>query len=141
MVPASSPAVDQPDLWGITHHPPQEPQGAPHDDGPTRPRSPFLVVQGQDGSAPPLHGADPLPRQDAAEPGVGVTPSRGPDPVVSAPAVAPPAQQIAARLARMAELPTPDAPLELVLDPPELGQIRLAVSRGPEGMVLHLQAD
>ena len=41
----------------------------------------------------------------------------------------------------MAELPTPDAPLELVLDPPELGQIRLAVSRGPEGMVLHLQAD
>lgn len=146
-VPATSPAFDQPGHLDAPHRPPQAPQGGPRDDGPTRPRSPFLVVQGQDGSAPPVHGADLLPRQDAAEPGVGVTPSRGPDPVASAPAPAtpPPAlhpsQQIAARLAQMAELPTPDAPLELVLDPPELGQIRLAVSRGPEGMVLHLQAD
>lgn len=147
VVPATSPVVDQPDLRGATHHQPQEPQGGPRDDGPTRPRSPFLVVQGQDGSAPPVHGADLLPRQNAAEPGADITPIRGPDPVASAPAPAtpPPAlhpsQQIAARLTQMAELPTPDAPLELVLDPPELGQIRLAVSRGPEGMVLHLQAD
>lgn len=147
VVPATSPAFDQPGHLDAPHHPPQAPQGGPHDGGPTRPRSPFLVAQGQDSSAPPVPGADLLPRQNAVEPGADITPIRGPDPVAPAPAPAtpPPAlhpsQQIAARLTQMAELPTPDAPLELVLDPPELGQIRVAVSRGPEGMVLHLQAD
>lgn len=34
-----------------------------------------------------------------------------------------------------------DTPLELTLDPPELGSIRISVSRGPEGMILHLQAE
>lgn len=51
------------------------------------------------------------------------------------------ASQVAHRLAALPTLSDRDAPLELTLDPPELGTIRVSVSRGPEGMVLHLQAD
>ena len=49
--------------------------------------------------------------------------------------------QVAHRLAALPGLPDRDAPLELTLDPPELGSIRVSVSRGAEGLVLHLHAD
>lgn len=49
--------------------------------------------------------------------------------------------QIAQRLGNQPTLPDRTAPLELTLDPPELGTVRLSVSRGQDGMVLHLHAD
>lgn len=49
--------------------------------------------------------------------------------------------QLAQRIAAVPMMTDRDAPLELTLDPPELGAIRVSVSRGTEGMVLHLQAD
>ncbi len=49
--------------------------------------------------------------------------------------------QLAQRIAAVPMMTDRDAPLELTLDPPELGAIRVSVSRGAEGMVLHLQAD
>lgn len=57
------------------------------------------------------------------------------------PSPQPVTSQLAQRLATATALPTGDAPLEMTLDPPELGTIRLSVTRGTEGMVLHLQAD
>ena len=53
----------------------------------------------------------------------------------------PPTLQIARSVSLSTPLPSRDAPLELALDPPELGSIRVSVSRGGEGMVLHFQAD
>lgn len=71
----------------------------------------------------PAH-ADIRPTEPAAIP--------RPDPVPT---------QLAQRIAAVPMMTDRDAPLELTLDPPELGAIRVSVSRGTEGMVLHLQAD
>jgi len=51
------------------------------------------------------------------------------------------ATQVAQRLAALPIMSDRDAPLELTLDPPELGAIRVSVTRGTDGVVLHLHAD
>lgn len=73
----------------------------------------------------------PLPAHADARP-TEPAPTPRPDPVPT---------QLAQRLASIPMMTDRDAPLELTLDPPELGAIRVSVSRGTEGMVLHLQAD
>lgn len=82
-----------------------------------------------------------------AIPGTGPSESRPSDnrahhlPATPPARTEPLAAQLAQRLAATPMTPDHDAPLELTLDPPELGTIRVSISRGAEGMVLHLQAD
>lgn len=82
------------------------------------------LVSAPDPLLPASAHADIRPTEPAAIP--------RPDPVST---------QLAQRIAAVPMMTDRDAPLELTLDPPELGAIRVSVSRGTEGMVLHLQAD
>jgi len=121
--PQPSPPVlpDQPTAAAIT---------TPAVQGDLAPEGPPLP----DGALPPLFESDPADLR-SAEP-------RTPFPATSAQVRSDPVlHQVAQRLASLPALPERDAPLELTLDPPELGTIRVSVTRGAEGMVLHLQAD
>lgn len=87
----------------------------------------FILDTTLDTPLPATTGAD----NRAADPSTA-TPSPRPEPVTT---------QIAHRILSMPAITERDAPLELTLDPPELGQIRISVTRGAEGMILHLHAD
>jgi flagellar hook-length control protein FliK len=67
--------------------------------------------------------------------------SRAPSLPAAATGAEPLPAQILRRIPPIHTLSDRGAPLELTLDPPELGTIRISVTRGTEGMVLHLQAD
>ena len=84
--------------------------------------------------------ADLVSTPDAPIPASAHADIRPTDPV-SIPRPDPVPTQLAQRIAAAPMMTDRDAPLELTLDPPELGAIRVSVSRGAEGMVLHLQAD
>jgi flagellar hook-length control protein FliK len=85
-------------------------------------------------------GADPVSTSDAPLPAFAHADIRPTEPA-AIPRPDPVPTQLAQRLASVPMMTDRDAPLELTLDPPELGAIRVSVSRGTEGMVLHLQAD
>jgi flagellar hook-length control protein FliK len=87
----------------------------------------FILDATLDTPLPATTGAD----NRAADPS-SATPSPRPEPVTT---------QIAHRILSMPAMTERDAPLELTLDPPELGQIRISVTRGTDGMILHLHAD
>lgn len=100
-------------------------------------RPPF---PGPAASAP--HGTEPpfVPAESPA-PATQAEPRPGSPPPAASSHPPPVPVQLARQLALAPPLGERDAPLELTLDPPELGSIRISVSRGPEGLVLHLQAD
>ncbi|MGI3184778.1 flagellar hook-length control protein FliK [Nioella aestuarii] len=77
-------------------------------------------------------GAVPAPADLRSSDALPMAQSSRPDPVTT---------QLVHRIASLPTMTERDAPLELTLDPPELGSIRVSVSRGPEGMILHLQAE
>ena len=86
--------------------------------------------------------AQPALPVPAAEPGSAPADSRIPPGAAPAPAASEPIPAQVLRHLHPARLTADrDAPLEITLDPPELGTIRISVSRGTDGMVLHLQAD
>ncbi len=85
-------------------------------------------------------GADPVSAPDLPLPASAHADIRPTEPA-AIPRPDPLPTQLAQRLASVPMMTDRDAPLELTLDPPELGAIRVSVSRGTEGMVLHLQAD
>lgn len=62
-------------------------------------------------------------------------------PVAAGASPPPPPTQIVQQMMASDRLPGRDTPLEMTLDPPELGTIRVSVSRGVEGVTLHLHAD
>ncbi|WP_420396191.1 flagellar hook-length control protein FliK [Nioella sp.] len=84
--------------------------------------------------------ADPVSTPDAPLPAPAHADIRPTEPA-TIPRPDPVPTQLAQRIAAVPMMTDRDAPLELTLDPPELGAIRVSVSRGAEGMVLHLQAD
>jgi Flagellar hook-length control protein FliK len=51
------------------------------------------------------------------------------------------AAQITAHLATASNIANRSAPLEIALDPPELGQLRISVTHGDEGIVLNVAID
>jgi Flagellar hook-length control protein FliK len=51
------------------------------------------------------------------------------------------AAQITAHLATASNIANRTAPLEIALDPPELGQLRISVTRGDDGIVLNVAID
>ena len=51
------------------------------------------------------------------------------------------ASQISASLNTATNIANRAAPIEIALDPPELGQVRISVSRGDDGMVLNVTVD
>ncbi len=91
----------------------------------------------------PLDPAMPDPTMAPVAEAAGAAAAGAPDrpSAPQPPAPQPVTAQLAQRLAAAEPLPRGDAPLEMTLDPPELGAIRLSVTRGAEGMVLHLHAD
>jgi len=89
-------------------------------------------------AAPPLADSSTVP--DPALPASVHADIRSTEPAPT-PRADPVPTQIAQRIISMPAMTERDAPLELTLDPPELGTIRVSFSRGTEGMVLHLQAD
>ncbi|PIV72899.1 MAG: hypothetical protein COW55_14720 [Rhodobacteraceae bacterium CG17_big_fil_post_rev_8_21_14_2_50_65_11] len=134
--PEAQPVPDDPSRGSLTQPEPFDPRQAAHPLVATRPDLP----------ATPVAKTDPalteMPLTAAAEP---VTPisTNAPDRPTApqAPTPQPVVTQLAQQLAAAEPLPGDDAPLEMTLDPPELGTIRLSVTRGADGMVLHLHAD
>jgi len=101
---------------------------------------------------PPGHLATPIAPLDPAMPDPTMAPVAEASGAAAAgapdrpsapqpPAPQPVTAQLAQRLGATETLPRGDAPLEMTLDPPELGKIRLSVTRSAEGMVLHLHAE
>lgn len=75
------------------------------------------------------------PSLDRAAAGPPVSPTAAPariDQIMS---------QITASLATRSNSADRAAPIEIALDPPELGQVRISVARGDDGMVLNLTID
>lgn len=91
--------------------------------------------------------ADPGPGQATDLPGLaapGRLSAHGPMPPVPMPPEAPVARHVAAQIALQATpalTPGGPATLELRLDPPELGQVRMTLGLSDQGVTLHLVAD
>lgn len=79
------------------------------------------------------HSAPPLRE------GIAPAPTTAPSPTLAR------AEQIAAQIANYVatapDIKNRNAPIEIALDPPELGQLRISVARGDDGMVLNVAAD
>ena len=105
----------------------------------------------QEAALPPVAAGDEGRVQNIDElPAISAAPLReaaGAAPVSGSPA-APAlarAQQIAAQItaqtANLTSIADRAAPLEIALDPPELGQLRISVARGEDGLVLNVAVD
>lgn len=81
--------------------------------------------------APPLSAA-------ALREGLGAVPASVPPALARAEQIA---AQITTYLATASNVADRSAPIEIALDPPELGQLRISVARGDDGVVVNLTID